>query len=662
MVLRAVALFLLLTGCGERTLAQASGGLKLDPTRVDFPHAWAGHRQARTLTVRNEARGTRSAAFTIRAPFTVSPSTIDVPGGSSVTVEVVLLASEAGAYEGTLALEDSAIPVTAQALAPPECPAAEACHARGFDTDAGACVDSLLADGTACGGNACLESPTCQAGVCRGATASCDDANACTTDSCGVDGCIHAERSCPVPADPCQAALCDPATGCSAQQALDGTACGASDCQTAHVCIAGACVQRPVPDGATCGEATACTDAPTCQQGACIDGPVRPLIERWTYFPTPGWTLGSFGSQDPQGNFYLLESQGMSAQLVSLQRSGTQRFKVPVGEGNSVVRGPIDTTQQQLLLVSKSRILEARALSDGSLRWSVNLFDALKPLFDRGPQATYSFSLSELTLVSPNLLVLNVHEDASSWRSWVVAINLITGQPAWNREHPGHLSSFVADSNGGVFYLESQGFGGAYTVVALDSLGASKWTKALPPNTWASALSVVDNAVLLGGIDQWLDAKLGGALGNLNTQQAGFMSVGDSNTAWVAKSGCNGAGCSDSLMAFDAQTHQPMWSRPLVDGVRELFLGNRGMVIALTTPKQVYPVAQTTVVGIDRMGAELFRCRTPEPMNAQAVLDEGQLVGQTGTRVTALALPKMGPAPAGWISSRGSYLRTNRAR
>jgi outer membrane protein assembly factor BamB len=661
---------LALAACDANSTIASAGGVRLETIASDFGQVWFGHAGVRRIALRNDARGTRTAVLAVTAPFALSASQLELPGGAVLTVDLWLTPEAAGAIEGALTLTtdqgSASIPVTAFAMAPPACSPAAACHQQTFDPVSGSCVDSLLADGTSCSGDACVENGQCQAGVCKGTAQTCDDANACTTDSCGADGCIHEGLSCPAPTDPCQVPSCDPKTGCATEEAPDGTRCGPGDCLTAHVCMSGACVVRPVPDGSSCGESTPCASSPTCQAGACIASPSKPLTELWSYAPATGAKVVSFGSQDPAGNFYFLEYAGTSPQiqysLVSLTRTGALRFKVAAGDvGATVLRGPIDVANQQILVISKYRKLEARSLVDGHLLWSVDYYETMKPLFDRGPGATYSFSISELTLVSAGTAVMNVHEDGGPWRSWAVGLNLLTGQILWSREHPGHLSGFVSNAKGDVFYVESNGWGEALTLFALNGAGVQLWSKPLPTGQYAAVLSLVDGALLFRGVNQWLDATTGNPLGALGTMQAGSLSVGNAATAWVVET-CGHGTCDDSVRAFDVKTHQPLWHRSVGDGVGELLLASRGIVLAITSLKGVYPASASTLVAVDSMGAEAFRCQAAEAIDPSAVLDDGQLVGRMGNRIAALGLPKMAPAPSGWISSRGSYLRTGRAR
>jgi hypothetical protein len=88
----------------------------------------------------------------------------------------------------------------------------------------------------------------------RCTAASCDDGNACTTDTCNAAGtCTHA-----------------PVAGCSScssnAQCDDGNAC------TTDVCSAGRCQRQNAADGAACSDGNACNGAETCQAGRCAAG------------------------------------------------------------------------------------------------------------------------------------------------------------------------------------------------------------------------------------------------------------------------------------------------------------------------------------------------------------------------------------------------------
>ena len=125
--------------------------------------------------------------------------------------------------------------------------------------------------------NACT-TDTCSSGSCTHAPAAsgtgCDDHDACTTaDTCQNGVCIGSTVVCPAP-DACHVAgACDPATGaCSSPAKPEGSACGSSACSPNDHCQGGVCVPGPTT---TCSASDACHLAGTCNPatGACSNPP-----------------------------------------------------------------------------------------------------------------------------------------------------------------------------------------------------------------------------------------------------------------------------------------------------------------------------------------------------------------------------------------------------
>jgi len=209
----------------------------------------------------------------VAAPFSAAASPVNVAGGQVVELVLDFAPSSIGPFDGRLTLTDStgrsvAVQLRGTGIPVPECGDPPTCWATSFDFDAGVCRSARRADGTSCTSSfACFARAECLGGTCVGTLTTCDDRNPCTVDACGEDGCLHLEGSveCPVP-DPCQAAFCDPAAGCSTQPLPDGTLCGAATCRTARVCIDGRCVDRPQPNaGDECtGVAIAAAGDSTC--------------------------------------------------------------------------------------------------------------------------------------------------------------------------------------------------------------------------------------------------------------------------------------------------------------------------------------------------------------------------------------------------------------
>ena len=168
-----------------------------------------------------------------------------------------------------LRINDGGVALSGRALQPPTCATTQSCRASQFDFEAGACLESTLADGTDCTSSfACFAAAVCSGGTCRGTTTTCADSDRCTIDACGEAGCFHASGvfECPAPTNPCAAEACDPALGCGTQPVPDGTACGTRDCASAEVCISGQCAVRAAPQTQACvedvvGIAGGCGDA-----------------------------------------------------------------------------------------------------------------------------------------------------------------------------------------------------------------------------------------------------------------------------------------------------------------------------------------------------------------------------------------------------------------
>lgn len=113
------------------------------------------------------------------------------------------------------------------------------------------CESTFCADGvccsTACAGGICDACSAAQGasadGVCSPLAGSCNDGDACTRgDVCAQGACSGAAVQCQT-ASPCQAAICDSATG--------------------------SCVSTPVSDGTPCQNPDVCIEVGFCQQGVC---------------------------------------------------------------------------------------------------------------------------------------------------------------------------------------------------------------------------------------------------------------------------------------------------------------------------------------------------------------------------------------------------------
>ena len=152
--------------------------------------------------------------------------------------------------------------------------------------DANVCTDDACVPATgACGftpntdpcddGNLCTTGDVCAAGVCTaGSPLVCDDANACTDDSCNPgSGCVFAPNT-----DPC-----DDGNACTTGDVCGAGACqpgGPLVCDDANACTDDSCIPATgcdfAPNTDPCDDGNACTTGDVCGSGACQPG--GPLV------------------------------------------------------------------------------------------------------------------------------------------------------------------------------------------------------------------------------------------------------------------------------------------------------------------------------------------------------------------------------------------------
>ena len=115
-------------------------------------------------------------------------------------------------------------------------------------------------------GSACTTGDVCQGGTCGGTTVGCNDGNPCTDDGCNpASGCTHTpntaacnDGSACTTGDVCQAGTCvGTALGCG-----DGNPCTDDGCNPASGCT-------HTPNTAACNDGSACTTGDVCQAGTC---------------------------------------------------------------------------------------------------------------------------------------------------------------------------------------------------------------------------------------------------------------------------------------------------------------------------------------------------------------------------------------------------------
>lgn len=358
--MRAFALVFLASACTGPAVVSAGSAEIATADTLDFGPTALNFSRIKPLTVTNRGRVAKTVELLATPPF-FAPASIDVPGGSEVDVQLTFRPTVEGAASGTVTLEGHVVALTGTGVRPLTCNAGGPCASVRFDPETLSCITTNVADGTGCEDElACIERGTCQAGACIGQAARCDDADACTSDSCAVGrGCQHTAMQCAGSSNPCQAPSCDPVRGCGLTPVQDGTPCGAVSCELANICLAGACRAVVPPDGFTCSPESACRGEGTCQNKQCVRPAERPLTPKWTVRPTTP-NLRFEGVVDEQGNFYWVECQTAAGKngapvpqvpvsshlcaVVSRTQDGLERFRVEVS-GPGVLQIPLRSAQ-----------------------------------------------------------------------------------------------------------------------------------------------------------------------------------------------------------------------------------------------------------------------------------------------------------------------------
>jgi hypothetical protein len=196
----------------------------------------------------------------------------------------------------------------------------------------GQCSSASVGFGELCDdGDPCTSGDSCEQGACVGQPKDCDDGDPCTADLCDPFGqcqhesntgkdcddgnpcteadlctllgkCQGVEKVCD-DGDPCTADACDPAVGCTAPAAPDGTACDDGDaCTENDACQAGQCdagTPKSCDDGIACSDDTCkegvCEHTASAQPGCCgkAAGPATLLSETFDLAEAAGWTFSN---------------------------------------------------------------------------------------------------------------------------------------------------------------------------------------------------------------------------------------------------------------------------------------------------------------------------------------------------------------------------------
>lgn len=449
-----LALALLLVACADPRLSSVSAGLEVSPAELDFGSVFVGHPASAHLTLRNTSRGVLAVALHTRAPFS-APAEVPLAGGEARDVDVALVATDETTVHGELVVRwndrEQVVPLHGEARLPPSCTASGPCVEVRFDAATGRCVEAPLPDDTSCT-SPCLENARCVQGACTGRPLSCDDQNACTVDSCeSTTGCRHDPLSCAGSNDPCLVPACDPVTGCKLVEAADGTSCGPNTCVTARVCIAGRCETRDAPQGSTCAPSTPCEREGVCVGTSCVRAPATHLQPRWQYVAPAQNSLSFEGTVDPDGNVYFAERIGpepYTVQLVSMDRDGVERFRVPAASGcgwcgTSLM---LDPPARRLFLVV-GKLVQARSRTDGHLLWERDATAGV-PVYHPKPDGGGELGAYHPFAIASGPLGVMISEGYELHEQYVATFDRDDGTPGWRIHRPGHAAGAGSTTSG----------------------------------------------------------------------------------------------------------------------------------------------------------------------------------------------------------------------
>ncbi|MFL5321028.1 MAG: hypothetical protein ACJ790_15320 [Myxococcaceae bacterium] len=672
-------LLLTLAGCGALRFSDVKTELDVSPESVDLGTVWIGTGRHASLTLTNGSRAKLTVHISATTPLETSGS-LELEGGASVDLPLFANPSEEGAFTATVTVDADDITRTVQltgtAKRPPECAPSNDCQQSHFDAEQGACVEAALPDDSACGAaaNSCVTGGVCRGGACVGVPKSCDDGDLCTSDACVLgQGCVHFDDSarCSDTNDPCQAGFCDPKTGCNSAEAPDGTRCGEADCTTAHVCIAGACVERSVPDGTSCNGDSPCQGAGICQQGSCVQPAATQLAPSWSYHPVVH--LEFFGVLDALDQSYLLDCNG-GCSLVSLTKTGTVRYRVILSSLSIEGQGML-LSGGNIVVAFQNGEVESRRASDGALVFATNLLPVLEPHF---------FPLTTQPATRDMLQINQLGSDgaghlyvaASAWSysgdvsenrgAFVVAMDPFTGAMQWHRR-AWSLSNPVIDDAGRVLFTETPTQSDGNYLVALSGSGNELYR--FP--TQDGAPIAASGGRLVTGTGEVKRSDTGAALSHIPSWGWLDSVLLHGASAWAVTSG--DIAPSTSVTRVDTDTGSTRWGT----GIAPAGYGwNSAIALTADDAMLLQGTDNNGVVlhELDAFGNKTFTCELDagDSMTHTALGNE-LLVAQSWTEcptclrdpgevLLGFNLPRRRPATSGWTAANGSAQRMNRPK
>lgn len=636
--------------CAPDRLQDVEQSVILSPAAVSFGRVITGTQRSRAVEVHNAGRSAMVFAARVQGPgaFSTPPagSTWQVEAGGHRTLELLFAPQEPGLADGVLVVEAAGrrweVALSAEAVVAEACETQNPCEVAAFDPDLG-CVSRPAAEGALCS-SPCVVEGVCQSGRCVGTAESCDDGNACTTDSCDATrGCRHDSRVCDVPADPCQAAACDPVSGCTTVDVVDGTACGPTDCVTANVCLSGQCRAVPAVDGLECAPATPCQAAGRCAAGTCATPQATPPAPTWSYAPAPGRSLwrAQPPAVDAQGNLYVAEysEDGTdSAQLVSFTSTGFERFRTHLPRGAWWLAVHPDVPQ----VLAFGHQLQAYDTT-GKRQWSISLPEVVT---GESPGAYSAVALSQ-----PARWAVMVNTGVSAHKGTVVVLDAPTGAVSWKRTWDGDVSPLASGDGQQIVVGGSPCWGQMRATETVDS--GSGTTVATGPagrhRAWTRDLVVLSSSDAI----RYLDSS---------GQELARSSVApqDLLLARISPRHIWQLSIRPYMAALEVQARTG-WLRTSVqlpaDDASSLVLTNRASALLL-----LHQGNSDFLHEVREDGTTAYTCPLAGPEIDWISVGDEQIVGFSGTTLRAWKAPGLRPASEGFTEHGGGPSRSGRAR
>ncbi|MGQ0504076.1 MAG: hypothetical protein ACT4TC_02040 [Myxococcaceae bacterium] len=698
---RALLLVSCLSGCRNAELVSSTGMVIVDRAGLYLGPVFVGATTGDNVTVTNLARYSIDVSVALEGPFTLVNTPTSLVAGEARKLTVRYAPSDEGIVEGKLVVtapeQKLTVTLKGEGASPLSCEAENPCRPSAFDPIAGKCIESVLADGAACGENTrCLQDGRCSAGECVGNSPNCDDGNACTADACDVSqGCVHFDNSagCPGSGEVCQVPECNPATGCGYAAAQDGLRCGVSDCNVARVCLLGTCQQVAPGEGSACGDLTPCQKRGVCTAAKTCDRPAPSvMIPLWDVPVRPGYSLLFDSIADPQGNVYWRECANNLVELVSVTRDGLPRYRVPT-LGQCVLEGMVylDGT----LLVDTGSGVQALQGFGGAPLWKRELLNdataELPPVAGVGYYG-YVIHLSR-GLPGTAVVALEVSSNGSGSDSqyvrvgtWLFALDLYTGELKWKtRLDKLQIAEMLVDEMSNLYLGTVQQSPYLREFFAFTPQGVQRWRK---PNGfdhpaavyggriyhWNQALSDTATGKTVGKV------TLGDTVGYPRlTLGAGFYVTAED----LIVPQCGAPMASELinkliLTKYDPATAKGEWTKEIVGAgfggttITNTLLTNRGSILFSQSKGRCAPENRDFVLReISASGEELYQCALPGPALYQyyGMLIDGMwaaaYVDPTTQRtlgVRAFAVPGLDLNEKGWAAALGSMARDHRPR